>query len=181
MRPKALPRLPPPLVDICILGDIQLIDPFSLFYLRFMEEESSERFWSENCLSGRVNAWEGHAFELVCLLHADQMRAALGVSGVSFEAGSWRSTKSDPRAQVDLVIDRADGVVNLCEMKFAREAFEITKPYDAALRHKVVAFANETGTSKALHITLVSPFGVKRNAYWGNVQAEITSDDLFAT
>ena len=158
----------------------QLVDPFSLFYLKFMEGSTSERFWSENYLGGRVNAWEGHAFELVCLLHADQIRKALGVSGVSYDAGSWRSKASDPGAQVDLVLDRADGVVNLCEMKFAREPYTITKSYDAALRHKLSAFAAEAGKRKALHLTLASPFGLKRNAYRDTVQAEIVGDDLFA-
>lgn len=157
----------------------QLIDPFSLFYLRFMGAPASERFWSENYLGGRVNSWEGHAFELVCLLHADQLKAALGISGVSCSAVAWRSQKSDPGAQVDLVLDRADGIMNLCEMKFSREPYEISKSYDAALRHKVTAYAAETGTRKALHTTLVSPFGVKRNAYWNSIQAEITADDLF--
>lgn len=158
----------------------QLIDPFTLFYLHFMEGETSERFWSENYGGGRINTWEGYAFELVCLLHVGQIRTSLGVSGVSYDASAWRSRKSDPAAQIDLVLDRADGIINLCEMKFCKETYEITKSYDGALRHKVTSFARETRTPKALHLTLVSPHGVKRNKYWGTVQAEITGDDLFS-
>ena len=63
---------------------------------------------------------------------------------------------------------------------FARTPYEITKSYDAALRHKPASFARETGTPKALHTILVSPYGVKRNNYWSGVQAEITMDDLFS-
>ena len=114
------------------------------------------------------------------LLHLDQIRAALGISGVAYDASSWRSAESDPGAQVDLVLDRSDGVVNLLEMKFARDPYEISKAYAAALRHKAACFSEETGTRKALHLTLVSPYGAKRNAYWGDLQAEITADDLFA-
>lgn len=157
----------------------QLIDPFTLFYLRFMEESKSERFWSENYGSGRTNAWEGYAFELVCLLHVNQLRAALGIAGVSYEASTWHSSKSDPGAQIDLLIDRADGVINLCEMKFSQDLYEITSSYEAALRHKAAVFARETGTSKALHLTLVCTQGVKHNAHRGVLQAEIDMDSLF--
>ena len=157
----------------------QLIDPFSLFYPRFMEGETNEHFWSDNHQGGLVHAWEGYAFELVALLHLDQIRHALGVSGVAYDASSWRSTSSDPGAQIDLVVDRTDGIINLCEMKYCREPYEITKSYDAALRHKVAAFRSETGTRKALHLTLISPHGTKRNSYWQDVQADITADDLF--
>ena len=158
----------------------QLIDPFSLFYLRFMENQADERFWSNNYQSGRVHAWEGYAFELVALLHLDQIRATLGIAGVAYDASTWRSAKSNPGAQVDLVLDRNDGIINLCEMKFAREPYQITKAYDEMLRHKTAAFRDETKTRKALHLTLVSPYGVKRNAYWQDVQAVIAADDLFA-
>ena len=105
----------------------------------------------------------------------------MGIAVIASDICSWRSRESEPGAQIDLVIDRADGIIDLCEMKFGQEPYEITRSYDAALRHKVACFATETGTRKALHLTLVSPYGVKRNAYWGNVQAEITADDLFAS
>lgn len=158
----------------------QLIDPFSLFYLRFVEGQTNEHFWFDNHQSGVVHAWEGYAFELVALLHLEQIRSTLGIAGVAYDASSWRSSTSDPGLQIDLVVDRADGIINLCEMKFSREPFEITKAYDAALRHKLTSFLRETGTRKSLHLTMVSPYGVKRNAYWQDVQAEITADDLFA-
>ena len=157
----------------------QLIDPFTLFYLRFMEDASDERFWSERYLGGQANAWQGYAFELVCLLHVEQIRAALGVAGVSHAVSSWRSKSSDPGAQIDLVLDRADGVINLCEMKFAREPYAVTKAYDATLMHKLSSFANETRSRKALHLTLVSPCGAARNAYANDLQAVIDADGLF--
>ena len=158
----------------------QLIDPFTLFYLKFMDGETSENFWSDNYQSGSGNAWEGHAFELVCLLHVRQLRAALGVLGVSCDESAWHSKESDPGAQIDLVVDRADRVVNLCEMKFAQEPYVIDKAYEQKLRHKVACFARETKTTKALHLTLVAPYGVRHNSYKGCVQAEVSADDLFA-
>ena len=158
----------------------QLIDPFSLFYLRFMEGQTNERFWSDNYQGGRVHAWEGYAFEIVCLLHIAQIRQALGIPGVAHDVSAWRSKHSDPGAQIDLVIDRADGIISLCEMKYGRKPFEIDKTYDGVLRNKMASFADETKTRKALHMTLVSPFGVKRNAYWQVLQSVVSADDLFA-
>ena len=70
-------------------------------------------------------------------------------------------------------------MVNLCEMKCSNGVFAIDKAYDAALRNKVAAFVSETGTRKAVHLTMVTLNGLARNAYWGTVQNELTADDLF--
>ncbi|MBQ9042283.1 MAG: ATP-binding protein [Eggerthellaceae bacterium] len=109
-----------------------------------------------------------------------QIKNALGISGVETSESAWQSGKSNPGAQVDLVIDRADGIVNLCEMKFSNAEFSIDKSYDEALRNKLSAFRLETGTKKALHVTLVTSNGLAHNKYWNTVQNEITADDLFA-
>lgn len=157
----------------------QLVDPFSLFYLRFMDGRPHAGFWQTNYQAPRINVWRGHAFELVCLLHEHQIESALGIAAISSDVCSWRSQVSDPGAQVDLVIDRADGIVDLCEMKWSLGEYAITKSYDEQLRNKAVAFATETGTRKAPHLVLVTPHGVKRNMYSQAVQAEVVGDDLF--
>ena len=160
----------------------QLIDPFTLFWLRFVERQADEHWWSVNRSSAGTRSWNGHAFELVCLLHVPQILRALGVWGVSVNACSWRSESADPGAQIDLVLDRADGVIDLCEMKWMRsgEEYAIDRAYSQALLHKMEAFSQETATDKALHIALVTPGGVKRNSHSGVVTSQITSEDLFA-
>ena len=158
----------------------QLIDPFSLFYLQFMDGNTSERFWQENYQSPRLNAWRGYAFELVCLIHVQQIRRALGISAISADVSSWRSAEADPGAQVDLVIDRADQIIDLCEMKWSSVEFVIDKAYDRKLRERREAFLQETKTRKGARLVLVTPYGVRRNAYSDTVQAEVTAEDLFA-
>lgn len=158
---------------------IQLIDPFTLFWLRFVEKSTDEHWWSSNLNSAKIRSWTGRAFELVCLLHVRQMLAALGIWGISTDVCSWRSTKSDPGVQIDLVLNRADRVINLCEMKFSAEPFEIDKSCYSNLQHKLTAFADETGTHYPLHLTMVSPEGVKHNKYSGMVQSVINAEDLF--
>jgi hypothetical protein len=143
------------------------------------KKNNDEDFWTTNLQSGQINAWSGYAFEQVCLYHVRQIKKALGISGIYASVYSWRSKLSEPGAQIDLVIDRRDDVVNLCEMKYSNQEFTITKKYDAELRHKQSAFYEETKTRKALHYTFVTTYGLTHNEYWGNVQSEVTMDDLF--
>lgn len=157
----------------------QLIDPFTLFYLQFMDRGESERFWQENYQSPKLNAWRGYAFELVCLVHIAQIRRALGISVISASVSSWRSRETDPGAQIDLVIDRADQTIDLCEMKWCSSEFVIDKDYDRKLRERREVFLQETKTRKGARLVVVTPYGVRRNAYRDTIQAEVTARDLF--
>ena len=163
----------------------QLIDNFSLFHLAFIDGESNpdERFWSHSTLGPALNAWRGLAFERVCLQHVSQIKAALGVSGVLTRVFSWRHVPDDvypDGAQIDLLIERADRVVNVCEMKYSKEPFAITKSYDRDLRNKIGTFSAIAAGRRAVHLTMVTSAGLVHNAYWNNVQSEVTLADLFA-
>ena len=95
---------------------------------------------------------------------------------------SWRCVSDDPDvrgAQIDLVIERGDRVVNLCEIKFASEKFAIDADYAVRLREKVGAFKRETGTRDNCHLTFVTTYGLRRNGHCGIVQSEVTLEDLF--
>ena len=103
-------------------------------------------------------------------------------AGVETVESEWRCVSHDPDvkgAQIDLVIERADRVVNLCEMKFCSEQFAIDAAYAARLREKVGAFKRETGTNSNCHVTFVTTYGLRRNAYSGIANSEVTMDDLF--
>ena len=159
----------------------QLIDNFTLFYFRFMRDagNSREDFWLSSVDSGERHGWEGLAFERVCLWHARQLKEALRIGGVQTNTASWRSAKKSGGVQVDLVLERRDGVINLCEMKFTSAPFAIDASYEKVLRNKVSLFREETETKSSVHLTLVTVDGVRRNEYAGVVQSEVTLDDLF--
>jgi hypothetical protein len=159
----------------------QLIDNYSLFYFSFLhsKKNTNPRYWSEIRNTPALNAWRGYAFESVCLRHFDQIEQGLGISGVLTRTSSWRSKSSKPGAQIDLVIERGDRVVNLCEIKFSGSEFEITKEYEAVLRNKIAAFQGETKTRLTPFLTFISTYGVKRNLYSGIVRSEVTMDALF--
>lgn len=161
----------------------QLVDFFSLFYLNFIRDNkyNDEHFWTNSIENARHRAWSGYAFEQVCLAHIRQIKDRLGIAGVLTNVASWRSQRTEvgSGAQIDLLIDRSDNVINLCEMKYSVAEFVIDKKYDEALRGKKAAFIRETNTRKAIHQTMVTTYGVKRNEYSGQIQSEVRMDDLF--
>jgi hypothetical protein len=158
----------------------RVADPFILFYLNFMDGRAGDpQYWSKFVGSAAHGAWSGYAFEQACLAHVPQIEARLGVGGVIVRASSWRSRQKTPGAQIDLVLDRGDNIMNLCEIKYHADEYEITGKYEAALRQKRELFRKETRTKKALHITLITTYGVKRNEHFGMVQSEVTMADLF--
>ena len=159
----------------------QLVDPFTLFSLRFKPKRGaySTDFWLRFCTTPAHAAWAGYAFEILCLLHIPQIRKALGISGVLTEIYSWKSKTHDPGAQIDLVIERGDRVINLCEIKYASSEYLIDKAFDQNLRNKRSAFLAETHTRKAAHTTMITTYGLRKNAYQAGIPFEVTLDDLF--
>ena len=159
----------------------QLTDPFSLFHLRFIRgrKPRNPRFWTSNLESPSLSAWKGYAFEQVCLSHSEQIKRALGVAVISTETSSWRSRHSSPGAQVDLLIDRKDGIINLCEMKYSKAEYAISAKEEEQLRNRISVFETETRTKKAVHLTMVTTYGVVKNSHAGIVHSEVTLDDLF--
>ena len=156
----------------------QLIDPLSLFHFSFLESGRIVS-WMDYINTPAYYNWRGLAFERVCLLHLKQIKSALGISGISTQAFSWVAKKHSPGTQIDLLIDRKDDVINLCEMKYAEKEFEIDAAYEKELINKIEVFRNETGTKKAVHLTMISFAGVKNNQYKGIVVNELTGTDLF--
>ena len=128
-----------------------------------------------------------HAFEMVCLHHIPQIKQKLGISGVLSNVCSW-SCKSfvdndgtqHRGTQIDLIIDRNDETMNLCEAKFSTTSYAITQDYAERLNARKETFRALTGTRKSLHTTLITTYGVKRNSYSEFIQREVTVDDLFA-
>ncbi|PBQ30314.1 ATPase [Sphingobacteriaceae bacterium] len=159
----------------------QLTDLFSLFHIRFIKDHKSKDrdYWLKMIDNPLHRAWSGYAFEQVCLNHTAQLKKALGIGGVETEISAWRSIKTKDGAQVDLIIDRRDNVINLCEMKFSINRFVIDKKYDRELRHKAGTFKNETGTRKSVFLTMVTTFGLQPNLYSGNVQSDLNMTALF--
>ena len=159
----------------------QVIDPFVLFHYSFIKNFSSSdsNFWLNQITNAKHRNWTGHAFESVCLSHIKQIKAKLGIAAVSTNIANWRSKNAEDGAEIDLLIDRKDNIVNICEIKYSENEFVIDKKTDENLRNKRAAFIEETNIRKAMHLTMITTYGVKHNEYWNNIQSEITMKDLF--
>jgi len=164
----------------------QLTDLYTLFYLRFVKTYNGgdPNYWSHRQMD--ISSWEGYAFEQVCLHHIPQIRTKLGIMGVlgNVCSLSWTSFtdnagKEHRGGQIDLIIDRGDKTINLCEMKFTSTTYSISTDYAQRLRDRRESFVSMTSTSKSIHLTMITAEGVEHNEGWQNIQSEVTLSDLF--
>ena len=167
----------------------QLTDLFSLFYLRFVKPnpQPDRNYWTNLLNTGKKNAWSGYAFEQVCLHHIDQIKFKLGISGIASNIYAWKQegfTDADGNewagGQIDLIIDRGDRVINLCEMKYSNDEYSISKQYVGILRDRTSLFRHVEKTKKDLRITFITTYGVKNNEHSGIIDNEVVLADLFA-
>lgn len=160
----------------------QLIDPFLHFSLQVQAKckYQDENYWSHSINSPIYNAWSGFAFEMLCLNHVPQIKAALKIEGVQTSVYCWRTPAQAERgAQIDLLIDRADHCVNLCEMKFCRGKYTITKAEREKIENRMQSFITHSKTKSSIRLTMITSFGVEKNTNSGIIQNELTLEDLF--
>lgn len=168
----------------------RLIDEYSLFYLTWIDaikgnilKNFAPEYWNKKYKTPAWHTWAGHAFENICLKHSRKIKKALGISGITASESHWQyvpKKESEERgAEVDLVIDRADNCINLCEIKFCEEEFEITRDYAKALERKKSVFQKITGTKKTIFLTMITPVGLKENNYSNLIDQHFTLDVLF--
>jgi hypothetical protein len=162
-----------------------LIDNFTLFYQKFVKETetSDEQFWSHSYQSTQHNAWVGIAFERVCFQHIPQIKMALGISGVVTNVYSWRIGPSfegaKDGAQIDMLIDRADNMVNICEMKFSKKEYIVTQDDSTSMSNKAERFSRAIGFGKSISMTMITVNGIAKAGYWSDIHNVVTADDLF--
>lgn len=161
---------------------IQLMDPFLLFHYHYLSKENRIDSY-EDLISdtGRYDNWRGHAFEILCFNNIHSIKSVLGISGVKTECYPWYNSedKKNERAQIDMVIERADRITNLCEIKYTNKPFEMDASYEQQLIKKREVFKEKTGTSQALKTIMVSAKGLSGKTYTSYISDVITLDDLF--
>ncbi|MEO6685594.1 MAG: ATP-binding protein [Dyadobacter sp.] len=163
----------------------RLIDEFSIFYLKFMDKGKggSTKSWAALSTGQTYVIWCGMAFEAVCLKHINKIKQGLKIK-VATEESAWRfipaKGSKEKGAQIDLIIDRADRIINLCEMKFYTTEFVIDKSYAQKLLQKKEVFTNRVKPDKTLFLTMITSFGVKENDYFDeHIQQSLTMEVLF--
>jgi len=156
-------------------------DFYTLFYYKYVNgiDTKDSLRWTHLSSTPQVSSWQGFSFELLCLLHLDEIKKALGIDRILNDASAWRSKQPGQNTQIDLVIERADHNINLCEMKFSSGMYAIDKGYEQKLRERMSIFLAETMTRCSTRITLVTTYGVLQNKHSGIVNDEVLLDDLF--
>jgi hypothetical protein len=160
----------------------RLIDEYSLFYFKFLAEDKTNSSWSLVAKSPTYKIWSGYAFENLCFKHTYQIKKAMGIQGIITNEYSYIS-KGDADhqgIQIDLVIDRTDNCINILEVKFYNDEYEVTESYSRQLLRKRVIFEEKTRTKKNVFITMLSVYGVKKNEhYLTSVTNQFLIEDLF--
>ncbi len=161
----------------------QLCDYYTLFYFKFLKDNygKDENFWSNSYEYPSRKVWAGFTFEQLCRDHIRQIKQKLSIAGILSSESSWfvQADKNYDGAQIDMLIDRRDRVINICEMKFADDQFLIDKDYDLNLRRKINRFVEETKTKKTIQLTFVTTYGIKQNMYSSRISNQVLLEDLF--
>lgn len=162
----------------------QLTDEFSYFYVKFIENQKmyGDGTWEKFSVGASWKSWSGFAFERICKKHLVQLKKEIGIENVHTEVSTWnyKGLKGADGAQIDLIIDRSDHCINICEMKFSAAPFVINKAYSLQLKNKLELFRNKTKLRKTFFLTMITTFGVANNEYKiGLVQRDLTMDFLF--
>ena len=172
-----------PIVEERNVEYYKLCDSFCLFYLKFMADNKTtdSQFWQNSQNLPPIVTWRGFAFEDVCFNHIDQIKMALGVSGVVSKESALlvKGSKEQQGGQMDLLINRADNVLNLCEMKFYKKEFTVTQSDRFAFEDRIELLNRLTHSKKNIHFTLVTTIGLAYNEHFGVVQKVVTLQDLF--
>ena len=161
----------------------KLKDHYTHFYLKYIRnyKAGARNVWTKIVTSPSFRSWSGLAFEQICYDHIDKIKEALGIEGIYTEHSAWHTTATDelPGAQIDLLIDRADNIINLCEIKYSVSPWVITKDYADKLRTKMAVFSQSIPKSKVIFPTMITSLGLVDNLYSSMIQQSIEAKDLF--
>jgi len=161
----------------------RLSDEYSMFYIKFIEKTRPTKdgdIWVKLQVKQSFKSWSGYSFETICMKHIDQIKQGLKISGINSDHGSWIEKGKGGGAQIDMLIDRDDNVINLCEMKFYNTEFTLDKKYAFEIAKKANKFSESTKTKKSIFVTFITTYGLVSNQYSKQyVQNELTMEHLF--
>lgn len=162
----------------------QLVDFYTLFYFKFILENKRHdpNFWSKSIGSALYNNWCGLAFERVCFAHIPQIKHALSIGGVVTNEYSWyvRKTEERPGAQIDLLLDRGDQTINICEIKYSTSSeYTLNEEEETKILGRRERFIEETDSTKAVHLTLITTRGLTQNSHSDIFQSVVVAESLF--
>lgn len=161
-------------------GLYQMMDFFTIFYHSFLSATTTDpRYWSNHLNSPKLNSWMGYAFERVCMYHIEEIKRALRIDRIGTEYFSWRSKVSVPAAQIDLIIERADRIHTICEIKYSENSYLLKKEEEQKIRNRVGAYKSEAQPKGAVQTILITTYGLTEGKHASLFTTTLTMDHLF--
>lgn len=161
-------------------GIYQLLDFYSIFYLQFVHRKAAnEQFWTKSLNTPTTNTFFGLSFERICMAHVQQIKRALHIDTIRTEHFAWRSTDASQKAQIDLVIERADRMVNVCEVKYSERPYLLGKDEYERLQNRIALYQQQTNAKGGILPTFITTCGLQHNAYSEHIPCRILLDELF--
>lgn len=161
-------------------GIYQLTDFYSIFYLQFVKNGSTdEHFWTKSIGTPTLSTWLGLSFERLCMAHIPQIKQALHIDTIKTEHYAWRSSDPLQKAQIDLVIERADRMVNIFDAKYSERPYLLGKSEYERLQRRIALYQQQTAPKAGIIPTVITSSGLQRNAYSEHIICQLLLDDLF--
>ncbi len=160
----------------------RLVDEYSVFYYQFSPQKNNAGSFIKLSTTAKYKSWAGFAFESLCIRHSYKIKKALGIAGIFSQESSWyfKGDLQQPGFQIDMLIDRSDNSINICEMKYYATEFELSKKEAEELRKRREFFRTKTQTKKYLMNTLITTYGLKKNEHSaGVIDKVVVIDQLF--
>ena len=144
----------------------QIVDFYTIFYNTFVSKNIvEEHFWTRNVNSPEITTWDGIAFERICKAHIPQIKSALGIASVSTVFYTWKTNQVEKGAQIDIIIDRTDNTINLCEVKYCEDLYGLDKEEYLKIQNRISTFKEVTGTRSSIIPTMITTFGMREGMY----------------
>ncbi len=159
----------------------QLVDFFTLFYLFFLKDlpQNHTGYWLSLQGTQKFHAWAGLTFELLVLQHIEQIKRRLGIQGILSQEYAYRiQDKDGGNAQIDLLIDRKDNTITVCEIKFSESPYIFTQEEELRVRNRLSSLRAVCPAHKSIQMVFVTTFGIAGGNGRGVVNQEITIQDL---
>lgn len=162
-------------------GVYRIFDEYCLFYLQWVSPLKShiidKLFWQKQFGKPKYNSWAGFAFECICLKHSSQIIKALGISGLTVQSYSFHNQKT----QIDLILDRSDRTMNLCEIKYYNSVYKMPSDEASKISNRKNILTDNIKKNRQIFVTLITPEKSEKNKYYlGTVDNEINLQDLFS-
>jgi len=169
---------------------LRIVDEYTLFYLAWIAPalstinkiDKANRYWIEQSQTPSFKSWSGYAFEAVCFKHIEHIRKALGINASAL-IGNWQHIPKkgslEDGAQIDLLFDRSDGIITVCEIKYSNEPYRLTKQEAQALLKKITVFKKRVHTNKQVVTALITVRPIQETMYSEEIiSGKVTLEDF---